>query len=239
MLKNIFFFSLFVLLSTAQSQDFSFSESVDLNSDNIKELITLNVDRERPNHFVLKINEISISDFLGEEGTEIDGFLIVDIDSTDLMNEVAVHNAGPSSDDEYLVFLFDGEQIKKVAHLSRWPRFKGNGVVYVDNWEGFWKRRDKYILDKKTHTLKLIPQFAYYVGINLRVKSSFPVYQNTDLKKAVDNLSEGSEITLLLCKISGNDWMKYLYLIKTEDDIIGWASFDSIYSNAEGFRFAD
>ena len=239
MLRNIFFFSVFLLTSTSQSQEFSFSESVDLNSDNLKELITLTVDRERPNHFVLKINEISISDFLGEEGTEIDGFLIVDIDSTDLMKEIAVHNPGPSSDDEYLVYWCDGKQIKKVAHLSRWPIFRGNGVVYVDNWEGFWKRRDKYILDKKTHSLKLIPQFAYYVGINLRVKSSFPIYQNSDLRKAIHNLSEGSAITLLLCKISGNDWMKYLYLIKTEEDIIGWASFDSIYSNAEGFQFAD
>lgn len=104
MLRNIFFISLFLLTSTAQSQEFSFSESVDLNSDNIKELITLNVDRELPNHFVLKINEISISDFLGEEGTEIDGFLIIDIDPTDLMKEVAIHNPGPSSDDEYLVY---------------------------------------------------------------------------------------------------------------------------------------
>ncbi|WP_337873273.1 hypothetical protein [Ignavibacterium sp.] len=100
MLRNIFFFSVFLLTSTAQSQDYSFSESIDLNSDNIKELITLNVDRERPNHFVLKINEISLSDFLGEEGTEVDGFQIIDIDSTDLVKEVSVHNPGPSCDDE-------------------------------------------------------------------------------------------------------------------------------------------
>lgn len=239
MIKSFFSVVFFLFASSSHTQNFTFSETIDLNSDGAKESISLTINKAEPNQFTLQINDKFISDSLGGSGIEIDGFQVIDIDTSDHYKEIAVHTPGSSSDDEYLIFWFDGKNIVKMNHLSRWPIFTGDAVVYVDNWEGFWKRRDIYVLDKQLRTLKLVPQYSYYVGVKLRVKKTFPIYQNADLKEIITNLIEGSEITLLLCRISDNDWLENLYLIKTEDDLIGWAKFQSIYENSGGFQFAD
>jgi len=74
-----------------------------------------------------------------------DGFIIIDIDTSDKYKEIAVHTPGPSDDDEYIIYWYDGNSIKEVGRVSRWPTFPGNGIVYVDDWMGFWMKRDKCI----------------------------------------------------------------------------------------------
>jgi len=169
----------------------------------------------------------------------IDGFQIIDIDVNDKYLEVAVHTSGPSNDDEYLIYWYDGLNIIRIAYLERWPTFIGNGIVYVDDWEGFWTKRDKYVLNKAGRTLDYVPQFAYYIGIMIRVENSFSIYRDIDLKDQVALLSKYSDIELLLCKTINGEWDDYLYLIKSESGLLGWAKADVIFKNSTGIHWAD
>jgi hypothetical protein len=128
-----------------KAEDFTFQSSTDLNGDKIPEEINLtNIDETT--EFSLEISGKNIRGKFNEESS--DGFIVVDIDKYDKYKEIAVHTPGPSSDDEYLIYWYNGDSIKETARLSRWPKFLGNGIVYVDGWLGFWSRRDKYILNK-------------------------------------------------------------------------------------------
>jgi len=146
--------------------DLKWRDSVDLNRDGYREEISV---RKVGNYgkFTLKIGRHQISGRLGEE---IEGFTIVDINKADKYLEVAVYTPGLSDDDEYMIYWYNGRRIAKVGYLSRWPTFKGNGIVYEKGWMGFWTKMEKYVL-ASNHTLRNIPQPFYHVGITARVKN--------------------------------------------------------------------
>ena len=132
---------------------------VDLNSDGIKEEISIKpiepvTYTEEENNFLLMIDDVTIKGRL-EEGLP-DGFTIVDINTRDGYKEVAVHTPGDSTDDEFLIYKYDGNSIKEVGRVSHWPTFYGNGIVLVDEHMDFWSKKDKYVLQKHSHTLKWI-----------------------------------------------------------------------------------
>lgn len=236
-MKNILIIILLLAAFSINAQDFIFQESTDLNSDGKTEQINLELIEGTFDQFILKIGDKEHKDELGIEG--IDGFKIIDINKYDKYKEIAVHTPGPSDDDEYLIYWYDGENIIEMDYLARWPKFLGNGILYVDNWEDFWIRRDKMVLDDKTRTLNHVPQFAYYVGVKIRVVNSFSIYRDKELKQPVALLSKDSEIELLLCDTTGSNRYEYLYLIKSSSGLIGWARYKEIYDNSEGFPFAD
>jgi len=237
MKKSTILISLLLLASAGKAQELIFEESVDLNSDNKIEQINLEIIQGTTNQFILKIADKEYKDSFSDEG--IDGFQIIDINKYDKFKEVAVHSPGSSDDDEYIIFWYDGENIIKMDRLGRWPKFLGNGILYIDNWEDFWVRRDKLILDDNSRTLYPVQQFAYYVGVKIKVVNSFSIYRNKDLKEVVALLSKDSEIELLLCDISTDNWFDYLYLIKSGSGLTGWAKFEEIYNNSTGFPLAD
>ena len=146
-MKNILIIILLLAAFSINAQDFIFQESTDLNSDGKTEQINLELIEGTFDQFILKIGDKEHKDELGIEG--IDGFKIIDINKYDKYKEIAVHTPGPSDDDEYLIYWYDGENIIEMDYLARWPKFLGNGILYVDNWEDFWIRRDKMVLDDK------------------------------------------------------------------------------------------
>lgn len=239
-MRNIFKTFLFVSLLgfnlSIKATDFIFQSSTDLNGDKIPEEINLTNIGETT-EFYLEISGKKIQGKFDEEPS--DGFIIIDIDQYDKYKEIAVHTPGPSSDDEYFIYWYDGEAIKKTAHLSRWPEFLGNGIFYVDGWMGFWQCRDKYVLNNSTRELEKIPQFAYYVGVKATVKNSFPIFKNKELTEKVALLSKNSEIEILLCDMEDKAWKEHTYLIKSKSNLIGWTSNQDIYNNLEGLPLAD
>lgn len=217
------------------SQDFIFSSETDLNSDNKSDIIKVEAIGNpygNPYEFKLTVND---SEIIGKfwDGTT-DGFKIVDINKRDKYKEIAVHTPGPSSDDEYLIYRYSRDTIYFMNHLSSRPTFVGNGIVYFDNWEGFWTKRDKYLLDQKEMKLKLIAQAAYYVGLKVKIKEGFVIYKETDLVNKVALLSSGSEIEIVLCKKSkeGNPFDNDRYLVKSKSKLIGWVSLKTLYENS-------
>ena len=187
------------------------SAQADLNGDGKKEKISLQIKEDGP--FVLQIAKASVK---GRLSYDVEGFQLVDIDKKDKYVEVAVYTPGPSDDDEYLIYWYDGKAIKEMGHLERWPTFTGNGVVYVDDWKGFWKSTDKYVLDQKTRTLKRVPQEFYYVGLETTVGASIPIYETRKSSAVVANLQPKSKALILLYSQDG------YYLIKSVTGLVGW-----------------
>jgi hypothetical protein len=163
----------------------------------------------------------------------------VDIDTSDKYKEIAVHNPGPSEDDEYAIYWYDGKSIKAMGVLSRWPKLFGNGIVLVDDWMGFWSKKDKYVLNKKTRGLELIPQEFYYVGAEATVKEIFPIYETRDGSTIVANLAPKSKILILLCDCSPGEYMDKWYLIKSETGILGWTRPKPFHEKLDGLNYAD
>ena len=230
------FFIVSLLVNTLTSQDFITSTILDLNSDNKTEIVKVET-TENPYEFRLIIEGQEI---LGNfENGETDGFKIIDINTADDYKEIAVHTFGSSSDDEYMIYWYNGKEIVFMDHLSRWPTFNGNGIVYVNNWVDFWSCRDKYVLDNTNRKLNHIEQFAYYVGITVKVKNAFTIYKEKYLINNVALLSVGSDIVMILCDKNYKDYYDYRYLIKSESGLLGWADFKQIELNTEGIQTAD
>ncbi len=223
-------------LNTMNAQEFTFLTETDLNSDSISELIKVET-TNNPGEFKLTIDNKMVLDKFDDGDT--DGFQVIDIKKNDSYKEIAVHTTGSSDDDEYMIYWYDGKDIIFMDHLSRWPTFNGNGIVYVNGWEGFWSSRDKYLLDDTNRKLELIEQFAYYVGVTVKVKNAFEIYKEKELINKVALLKEGSEIELILCDKSNQEYFDYKYLIKSSSGLLGWADFTQIGNNTEGLQFAD
>jgi hypothetical protein len=230
LLQIILVCSICILLSFSWSfgAEFVTSAQEDLNGDSKIEDIVLTTNTELGG-FVLKMDKFSKKGKFQSALEDVDGFIIVDIDKTDKYKEVAVHTPGPSSDDEYLIFWYDGKAIKEMGYLSRWPIFYGNGIVNVDAWMGFWSIREKYVLDKKSRTLQQVPQEFYYVGVEAEVIETFPIYKTRAASQVVANLKPKSECLILVCDPSpvqyGDDW----YLIKSATGLVGWTRGKAIY----------
>ena len=212
---------------------------VDLNNDGKPDKVSIDTVKEK-SKFTLTVNHIKATGFLGkseDDGNfEPDGFYIVDIDSSDNFKGIAVHSSGPSDDDVYLIYAFDGQSLQKMAKLSRWPTFLGNGIVLVDDWMGFWARKKKYVLNRSTRSLQLTPQEFYYVGVQATVEQSFPLYRQRQNTAIVANLMPQSKIDILLCDCSEmNNW----YLIKSTTGLVGWARLDSFREKVRDLPWAD
>lgn len=230
----VFFSSLSI--SSAENK-FIKSAKADLDGDGKVDSVSLSGITESGG-FHLKINTASAAGTFDSD--PVDGFLVVDIDTQDIYKEIAVHTPGPSDDDEYLIYWYDGKSIQKMDHLSRWPEFLGNGIVYVKNWMGFWSQNNKYVLDKKKRKLYLVPQEFYSVGVEATVKESFPIYKTREYKDVIAYLKPDSKMTLLLCDPSpANKYSSWSYLVKSSAALIGWAKESHFSQKVEGLPIAD
>lgn len=223
--------------SNRQPGQFAFVRKAndDLNGDGIKEEIDLASFGEGGD-FTLKAGRATVKGKLNQGGA--DGFVVVDIDKSDRYKEIAVHTPGPSSDDEFLVYSYDGATFKIMGDLYRWPNFTGKGIVYVDNWMGFWTKTSKYVLTKQ-RTLKLIPQEFYSVDTDGTVRESFSLQKSRNENTIVANLGKGSKINIVLCAAGSSNYYEDWFLIRSENNLLGWAKGKEIFERVDGLSFAD
>jgi len=233
-LITILFYSLSPL-SSCSAFDFVKDAKVDLNGDGRLDAIRI-IETNEDGGFTLKINKTIITDSLN---AEVDGFIIVDIDTTDIFKEVAVHTPGESDDDEYVIYWYDGKKIYQMGRISRWPEFSGDGKVLVDDWMGFWRKREIYVLDKESKTLSVIPQEFYYVGVEAEVKDPFSLNRSRVDEDGVSIVNAGEKIILLLYSPSKEDLYEDWYQIKTSSGFIGWAKLKTFYEKVKGLPWAD
>lgn len=217
-------------MAWGQNIEFKFETKVDLNSDGKIDNISLLELGEESGKFQLKINDAFAT---GNLNDPIDGFLLIDITTWDKYKEIAVHTPGPSSDDIYMIYWYNGKEIILMDSLSRWPTFTGNGIIYVNTWEGFWSPREKFKLNNSTRKLNIVEQSAYYVGLKTKVNKGFHIYYEKDLVKEVALLADGSEIEILVCDKKDREYFNYLYLIKSSSGLLGWCSFREFSDKVE------
>lgn len=213
------------VFTCGQGFEFRYEAQTDLNSDGKTDNITVKSIDETFD-YILNVNGKDIRGNLGEE--PIDGFTVIDINKWDAYREIAVHTPGPSDDDIFMLYWYDGSEIIAMNMLSRWPEFKGNGIVYVKGWEGFWAPLDKYKLDDASRKLIHIEQFAYYVGLKIKINKGFNIFREKELINEVALLSDNSEIEIILCDRKGYDYYDYRYLIKSSTGLLGWSDYRSM-----------
>lgn len=236
------------------AQDYVFSIKTDLNSDNQPETIKLEKTGINFGYKLTINNQESLGTFKMEE---TDGFKVIDIDTQDKYKEIAVHSSGPGddmSDNVIFIYWFNGKEIFLIDQLNGQATFNENGIIYLDNWEGFWTSRDKYILDKNSRNISFGRPFGYYVGVKAKVKTSFTIFQEQALKNKVAVLNVGSDIEILLCDKDEHRYInddgsieytgvtessRYKYLIKSQSGLLGWISNKDISESIEGLPWAD
>ncbi len=234
------FIAVFLFLSFSIygiSQDFVFTEKTDLNSDNIQDEVSLIQNDDLS--LTLTVNNISKNFEFEFDYDEVSGFKIIDLNKNDVFREIEINASGPGGENFIKLFWFNGKGIHFINTFKASLIVNGNGIVYADNWEGFWTRRRKFTLNKSTHTLTETPQFAYYVGIkNITVKNYVSIYADEELTKKTATLSKNSKIQILLCKKDASNYLKDLYLIKSKSGLIGWIKYSELEKNCSGFNFA-
>jgi hypothetical protein len=221
-------------------EEMPINREIDLNGDGTSESIELEPVKPRNGyHGVLKINEHRI-DVGDEDEFQVE---IIDIDTRDKDKEIAVHYFGPSDDDVFYIYRFTGKELAKIGVLSRWPEFKGNGEVIVNDWKGFWADREKYVLNKQNHELDSIPQDLYYVTQKKVVLESFQLHRSITDETVIATVRPGSVVEILACDEQRDSPERmyidvFWYLIKTESGLCGWAQEDS-FSQELSLGYAD
>jgi RNase P/RNase MRP subunit p29 len=129
---------------------------------------------------------------------------------------------------DYKEYFFFGFSKGKTTYLGTFGgqnlKATGNGVVYAEDWLGFFQIKQKYGLSSSTGKIVEIPQPFYYCGVEGRVLKSTKLLLEPDKKSnEVAILLPGAKVTLLLMKAKGekigdNAW----YLVKSEGGLVGW-----------------
>ena len=131
-----------------------------------------------------------------------------------------------------VLYAFDGKKITELGRVPALSEVRGNGIVLVDGWAGFWNRREKHVLDKSTGRLKHLPQELYWVNAEGTVKSSFPLRRSRADATVIANTAPGSKIVVVAYAPGakrGDDW----YLVRTESGLLGWTRLEALEKSAE------
>ncbi|NOJ80471.1 hypothetical protein HNV28_19425 [Myxococcus xanthus] len=211
------------------------SASVDLNGDGTPEAVSIQFD-EPKNEFILKAGSATIRG--PGDDNEPAGVFIVDLDSRDKRKELVVRTGQTDYDQRSYIYGFDGKALKLLGTVPALTEAKGNGIILSDSWQGFWNRRDKYVVDAKTGKVSEVPQDLYAVGVEATVKQSFPLARSRTDKSAVATLAQGSKIQVLAAAPSGRKDEGYLYLVKSSTGLLGWATAKDLTGKTDGLPLA-
>jgi hypothetical protein len=208
----------------------------DLDGSGKPRKITFTID-SKTNRFTLTVagSSLSLPYEIPEDPPK--GFSMVAIDKADKYREIVVRCPGESDADTYLIFAYYGNELYKLAELSRSVEFPGDGSVRVEDWNGFWTAHDKYVLDMAKHTLNKVHQEFYYVGKPASVKKAFPIYTTPNKQTVVTNVTPGSKVIILLSAAPLTEGAKW-YLLKTEDNLVGWVKEEIIQDHLDGIAWA-
>lgn len=219
-----------LLCATAFAGEAVKSTSADLDGDGKEEAISIQSSGDGA--FKLAAGGVRIAGQV--KGNELSGFTVDDLDTRDARREVLVHTIGQMDEDHRVLFYgFDGKRWTHLGTLTSAGEIKGNGIVLVDSWAGFWPKREKFTLDSKKKKLVATPQDLYWVGVDAQVKKSFPIQRSRTDSQVVANVAPGSKLTVVASAPDPKNERKDWYLIKTSTGLMGWAKMETISEGLE------
>lgn len=173
------------------------------------------------------------------------GFVIVDVDRSDPYREIDVSTNSGGDGTDHQIYWYDGKSIRQMANLSWYADYKGNGIVLGQTWNCYVWIIDKYVLDKKSRKLILVPQEIYYVGAKHKVTESFPIYYSRQSKSVVANVERNSTVVVLAyvpapagTNPEKHDVTQDWFLLKTQSGLLGWVRLQTLSRYVEGMQGA-
>lgn len=232
------FFTFIIFLMNIQSfaqEEAYFAAEIDLDGDGIFENIQL-IENEHY-EYSLQVNDLTEKVSFGMEG-----FYLIDIDTTDQFKEIAVFTSGPSDDYEYEIFRYQDNRLHLLGHLEGWITVNGDGTLYTDNGEGFWSRRDVWFFNHKVLSLGKFPlKNEYYVGVRVEVKKSLQLYNDLNTLNPFIEVKSETNIQVLTAILweTEKENFEFIYQIATEDGLLGYTKLMPLLENTEGLIMAD
>jgi hypothetical protein len=231
------------------------SADLDLNNDGSSESIYLELDEYDFNYFdqeqgkeiheirqtgayILHINDLKVEDHVNDNCY---GFKILDIDPDDKYRDILVFSQGPCADSDYVIYRFDGNNIIRTGLL--YDRFEIHNKYIQSRQRGdVGDTVYKYIIDPKTEMLSQVKQDLYYKGLHAMVGGEIKIYDDREMKQvnavldrddiaeivAVDRDESAEDYQLHGWEGESNTEKNYWYLIRTQDDVHGWARISEI-----------
>lgn len=220
------------------------SAVADLDGNGRKEKVWITTVKNVKSHldyFTLHVDKADIE----INAEHVYGLVIVDVDRSDPYKEIDVSTNSGGDATDHKIYWFDGKSIRQMANLIWKADYKGNGIVLGQNWNCYVMITDKYVLDKKSRKLVLVPQEMYYIGLKHKVTQSFPVYYSRQSKSVVANVERNSTITVLIyvpapagTNSDKHDVMDEWFLIKTQSGLLGWVQLRTLTLYVYGMQGA-
>ena len=221
-----------MLLMTSALQ-FAPTATADLDGDGKEETIGFDPMPTGIVAYALRVDKTTGGRF-GEQPT----LAVVDLDASDKSKELLIVEGGDNDLRDYTMFRYDG---KKLIELGKFggqvpsdPEISGNGFVTFGAWQGFYTRTVKLARDPKGKLAELVPEL-YAVGVDIDVKTTFPLYATRAKKLVLARTKAGSKVTLVAhdpapkCKAGDLgfepcDW----FLVRSSTGLLGWVSFGEL-----------
>ena len=201
----------------------------DNNSEDIK--LTLMEDEIGWRNFLLTIDSDSV---FGEHSYNVNGFLVIDLDTSDKFKEVAVYTPNVNGPDEFIFYKYD-EQIKEIGKIESYATFPGDGKIVVDTEMMFWTKTDTILYDTENDSFVFDPRKHYEINIAAVVLEPFSLYSDRENFIIIEKLDIGNKVVVVACDASpfcdeespNSDWNCDWYQIKSDSETIGWSQLKS------------
>jgi hypothetical protein len=193
------------------------SVKVDLNGDGIMETVRIEVNQEK-SRYTLFVNDVKVSG-AGEELAG--GFVLVDLDKSDLFQEIAVSEHGPSDDPRTTFYYFDGKQLLpmgSIEGLVQAMEFDGKGGFTAPARGQIlqtWFYPKSYRLGE-SRLLVHVPQELYPMNTKVKVIKAVPLRR--DRQKEIFNVILGVGETATILSSDDKEWC----LVENSKGVKGW-----------------
>lgn len=227
--------------------DWVTSANVDLNGDGVSEVVKLSSKEEKKQirYKVLVGEKVVFNDLsIGDTAPTL---AIVDLDKTDKFIEIVIDDWVSGMELHTFTFLRCEKNICKSlgaieADSPESVQFNHKGIVLADMWNGFYKKRQKYVVKKGKITKWEAPM--HFVGIDAAVRESFAIYKDESLQQPMAWLKLKTGVTVIALKNHTKrggkgkktkcEVLKYkrynfnscdLALVRSSSGLLGWMSY--------------